>query len=71
MKTKFNERIKLLRVERGLSQEQLGKDLNVSRTAVNDWENRSTETSFSMLMEIAKYFNVTTDYLLGVIDEIQ
>ena len=70
MKPKFSERIKKLRIENGLSQEKLGKELHISRTAINDWENRGIETSFTTLIKIAQYFNVTTDYLLGLVDEI-
>lgn len=70
MKSKFNERVKKLREEKGISQEKLGEALHISRTAINDWENRGVETNFTMLIKIAKFFNVTTDYLLGVVDEL-
>ncbi len=71
MKTKFGERVKKLRTENNLTQKQLSEKFNLNRTAVADWETRGKEPSYSTLMDIAKFFNVTTDYLLGVIDEIQ
>ncbi len=68
--SEFGKRVKILRLKSGLSQKKLGEKLNVSRTAINDWENRGIETNFTTLMEIAKFFNVTTDYLLGKVDEL-
>ena len=70
MKSKFGERIKKLRIENNLSQEKLAQALSVTRSAVNDWENRETETNFITLIKIAQFFNVTTDYLLGLVDEL-
>lgn len=69
--SKFGERVKKLRIENNLSQEKLAQALSVTRSAVNDWENRDTETNFVTLIKIAQFFNVTTDYLLGLVDEIQ
>lgn len=70
MKSKFGERVKKLRIENNLSQEKLAQALSVTRSAVNDWENRETETNFVTLIKIAQIFNVTTDYLLGLVDEL-
>ncbi len=70
MKSLFGQRLKKLRLERNLSQEKLAESFHLTRTAVTDWETRGKEPSFGMLMDIAKFFNVTTDYLLGLVDEI-
>lgn len=70
MKTKFAERVKKLRIENGLTQKQLSEKFNLNRTAVSDWETRDKEPSYLTLINLAKFFNVTTDYLLGVVDEI-
>ena len=65
---KFGIRLKELRKENGITQVRLANDLNVTKATVNDWEHEKCETSFSMLAKIAKYFNVSTDYLLGLED---
>ena len=65
---KFNERLKELRVEQGLSQIQLGKILGVSQRTISSWEADERRPDFETLEKIAKYFGVTTDYLLGLND---
>lgn len=62
----FWQRLKELRKEKNVSQVELARHLNVTKATVNDWEHQKCETSFDMLIKIAKYFKVTTDYLLGV-----
>ena len=64
----LNERIKILRMARNLSQVELAKKLNVSKQSVSNWENDNILPSIEMLMEIARFFSVSTDYLLGLDD---
>ena len=59
------DRLKRLRASRKLSQKDFAKALNVSQQTVASWESNRTEPSHTVLAEIADYFNVTTDYLLG------
>ena len=63
---KFAERLKELRLARGLSQMQLAKVLNISQSAIAKWELNKTEPTASAIILIAEYFGETTDYLLGV-----
>ena len=65
---KFGERLKELRIAKGLSQMQLSIDLHISQSAIAKWELGRTEPTASAIILIAKYFNETTDYMLGVID---
>ena len=65
----FRLRLKELRIEKGLTQQQLADFLGVDRTTVMKWELGERETNFTMLVKIAAFFQVTTDYLLGVSDE--
>lgn len=65
---KLNEKIMNLRKQHGLSQEELGNKLNVSRQAVYKWETEQTQPSIDKINELAKYFNVSYNYLLN--DEI-
>lgn len=60
----FGDNIKSLRLAYNLSQVQLASELNVSKQTVSNWENNNILPSIEMLVKIAHYFNVTTDYLL-------
>lgn len=64
----FGDRIKSLRLLRNLNQIQLASELNVSKQAVSNWENNNIMPSIEMLMEIARFFSVSTDYLLELDD---
>lgn len=60
----FGDRIKILRNSYNLSQVQLAEKLKVSKQTVSNWENNNILPSVEMLVSIASYFSVTTDYLL-------
>lgn len=62
----LGQNIKTLRNSRGISQVELAEALFVSKQSVSNWENDNIMPSVDMLMKIAKYFSVTTDYLLGL-----
>ena len=64
----FEDRIKDLRLNRGLSQVELAKELFVTKQSVSNWENGNIIPSVEVLMKIAKFFSVSTDYLLGLDD---
>ena len=61
----FAKRLKELRLDKGFTQQQLADILKVDRTTVMKWETGERETNFTMLIKIAKTFEVTCDYLLG------
>lgn len=61
----MNERIKQLRVERGLSQVDFARRLSVSKQSVSNWENDNILPSIEMLLRISRLFSVSTDFLLG------
>lgn len=65
----LNENIKKLRLARGISQVELAAALHISKQCVSNWENDNILPSVEMLVKIANYFNVTTDYLLGLATE--
>lgn len=60
----FAEKLYLLRKKKGLSQEQLAQQLNVSRQAVSKWENGSSIPESDKLIAISQYFDITLDYLV-------
>ena len=61
----LNENIKRLRMARGLNQVEFAKAMGVSKQCVSNWENDNVMPSIEMLVKIANFFNVTTDYILG------
>lgn len=63
------ERIKQLRKESHLTQEELAKELRVSKGAVGNWETGTRKPSLEMLDEMADVFNCNMDYLLGNTNE--
>ena len=65
----FRIRFKELRNENNVTQQELGKVLGVTKMAISHWESGHSEPSIQQIIEIARFFDVTTDYLLGAIDE--
>lgn len=57
--------LKLLRVERGISQQKLADDLKINQQSINGYENRGTEPDIQMLIKLAEYFHTSIDYLVG------
>jgi transcriptional regulator with XRE-family HTH domain len=62
----FSKRLKELRLEKDLTQTELGEAVGLSQSTIGAYENNEREPNFEKLLELAKYFRVTTDYLLGV-----
>ena len=65
---KFNERLMALRKKRGLSQEELGFDLGVSRQTVSKWESGQSYPDFQRLVLLADYFDISLDELVRGLD---
>lgn len=63
------DRIKALREKTGMSQSELARRLNVTRSSVNAWEMGVSTPTTQYVVEMARLFRVTTDYLLGVNNE--
>ena len=61
----FRTRVKELREKASLSMDQLANNLGVTKSRVNMWENNGTVPRMNVLVDLAKFFNVSTDYLLG------
>ena len=64
----FAERLRELRTEKNLSMKQLAKEIKTTDAAVSNWENNINEPKITYLKDIAIFFDVTTDYLLGLED---
>ena len=70
MRNKFAERLKELRMEAGLTQEQLSKAVNgqVTASAIGLWELNKRVPNIESAMILAEYFGVSLDYLTGLED---
>ena len=62
----FGMRLKELRQNAGLSQEQLANRIHVSKAAISNYELYNRNPSPDILVKLARIFHVSTDYLLGV-----
>lgn len=60
------DKIRTLREKRGITQSALAKQLGVTRSGVNAWEMGISIPSTQCVVELANFFNVSTDYILGV-----
>ena len=60
----IGERIRALREEKGLTQQQLAKALYTSRVNVNYWENDERNIKSDIIIALAEFFDVSCDYLL-------
>lgn len=68
MKNKFAERLKELRVEKNLNQVELAAAVGVSKGIISLWENGLREPGMFSLIQLAKFFDVSIDYLVGLND---
>ncbi|RHJ61346.1 helix-turn-helix domain-containing protein [Ligilactobacillus salivarius] len=67
----FSLRLRALRNEKKLTQDELGKLLNVSGKTIGTWERDSRQPNIEAINKLASIFDVTTDYLLGNSNEKQ
>jgi len=65
----FCLRLKDLRLCKKLSQKKLAEILGTTNSSICDWECGRSEPCFDILTKLALFFDVTTDYLLGLEDE--
>ncbi len=68
MKIYLGERLKELRTEKGMTQKELAEALGINSVTYLHYEKSQREPPLSLLVEMAEYFDVTTDYLLGKTD---
>ena len=62
----FGNKLKLLRFQDNMTQEQLAQKLNLTKSVISAYETGLRLPSYDVLIRIAKIFNVSTDYLLGL-----
>ncbi len=64
----FGIRLKTLRLRKELTQNQLAKKLDITRSSVSYYEKGAIYPSVEILIKICQYFNVSADFLLGLSD---
>lgn len=57
--------LKLLRNQKGISQQTLASEIGISQQSVNKYENHNIEPDINTLISLADYFDTTVDYLIG------
>ena len=62
----ISDKIKELREQAGLSQSQLAKKLDVTRSSVNAWEMGLSAPTTQYIVALSKLFHVSADYILGI-----
>lgn len=62
----FGKKLKDLRMENGLTQRELGEKLGYCNQTVSFWESGQREPDLDALVAVAKFFDVSVDYLLGL-----
>lgn len=61
----FGDRLKELRKEKNLTQEEVGEVCDVAGQTISNWENNVTQPPFEIVKKLAQYFGVTIDYLFN------
>ena len=65
MASEFNRILALLRKERGITQKQAAADLGISQAQLSHYEKGIRECSLAFVVQVADYYGVSCDYLLG------
>lgn len=60
----FSQKLKALRKEKGITQQKLADEINISRSTIAGYEIEDKQPSYEVMTRIAQYFSVSTDYLL-------
>lgn len=62
----FGERLRALRAEKNIGQNELAKVLNLSNASISYWETGKQSPTADAIFKIAQFFNVSADYLIGL-----
>ena len=65
------DRIKNLREDKDLTQKEVGRILNMSQTGYNQYEIGRNDIPTKVLIDLANFYNTSTDYILGITNEIK
>ena len=68
---KIAEILAQLRTSKGVTQDDVSKALGISNKTISKWENGTSSPDLTMLVALAEYYNVSTDTLLGLSDDVR
>lgn len=63
---KWNERIRGLREDNDLTQEEMGKIVKATQKQISNWETGRNEPPYDILIKYTNFFKVSADYILGL-----
>ena len=66
----YGQRIRELRIEKGLTQTELAKILNTTQKSISKYETEFLDLNTNTIIALCKFFNVSADYLLGLTDDM-
>lgn len=69
MKNKFPERLSELLIEHNLSKRKFAEAIGVSASSVSDWSTGKVQPTAENIFLVSEYFQVSSDYLLGIKDD--
>lgn len=69
MTAMFAQRLRELRIEKDLSQKELADVLDISNRTISMYETGNSEPNVDILVKLSKFFEVTSDYLVGFVDD--
>ncbi len=67
----YRHKFKNLRVDRDLTQQQIGEICNVSDATVGHWENLKREMKIDSVIKLCRFYNVSPEYIFGFTNEIK
>ena len=65
----LGEKLKLLRTQRCLTMPELSKYLDVNKSTLSRYESNEIQPSLDNIVKLSKYYNISTDWLLGIKDK--
>ncbi len=69
MENDFKEILKDFLIDRGLTQSEFAKQINVKQSQVSEWLKGKCKPSYDIIKSIAKAFNISADFILGLTDD--
>lgn len=69
MESMFSERLKLVRIQKGLTQEDIANGIGSNKSTISQYETGSRKAEHEKIIKISEYLNISADYMLGLIDD--
>ncbi len=67
----FGDKLRALRKERGLTQQQLADKMELVKASISAYEQNTKYPSLDVLIKLCTFFQVSSDYMLGLSDDMQ